>query len=108
MAKPLVVLFATHGKFLDRAPRVRFTLESLSIGPEGSKMEGLSDEEMLAADPLFRSMLVLAGANRSPQTGGDDAVGDGILTAYEVWSLDLEGTELVALTACETGLGVVQ
>ena len=108
MAKPHVVLFATHGKFLDRAPTIRFDIESLSIGPEGSNIKGLSEEEMLAADPLFRSMLVLAGANRSAQTAGDDAAGDGLLTAYEVWGLNLDGTELVALTACETGLGVVQ
>ena len=108
MQAPRLVVFATHGKFLDRSPRIRFTLESLSIGPEGSKMGGFSEEEMVAADPLFRSMLVLAGANRSAQGAGEDVAGDGLLTAYEVWGLDLEGTELVALTACETGLGVVQ
>ncbi|MCK4874188.1 MAG: CHAT domain-containing protein [Phycisphaerales bacterium] len=108
MSKPRVVLFATHGKFLDRAPTIRFDIESLSIGPQGSKIVGLSEEEMLASDPLFRSMLVLAGANRSAQTAGEGDSGDGLLTAYEVWGLDLDGTELVALIACETGLGVVQ
>jgi len=83
----------------------------------------------------MRSMLVLAGANQrrdrvtrflhngtvltSDEAGqqglrGDELeaarfeLGDGLLTAYEVWGLDLRGTDIVALIACETGIGVVQ
>ena len=79
------MVFATHGKFLDREPRIRFTLESWRIGPEGSKIKGLSAEELLAGDPLFRSILVLAGANRSGKSEARNDEGDGLLTAYEVW-----------------------
>jgi hypothetical protein len=56
-----------------------------------------------AEDLLLRSGLALACAN-APCSGPDD----GILTALEPATLDLRGTNLVVLSACETGLGDVQ
>jgi len=60
----------------------------------------LNDEDARPAasqNPLLRSGLALAG--------GNTAQGDGILTALEASGLDLWGTKLVTLSACDTGVG---
>jgi len=59
-------------------------------------------------NPLMRSGLVLAGANdvwnREEQTEGED----GVLTAQEVAHIDMRKTNLVVMSACETGLGDIK
>ncbi len=54
-------------------------------------------------DPMLQGGVVLAGANH-----GGDSLEDGILTALEARELQLEKTEIVVLSACETGLGKVK
>jgi CHAT domain-containing protein len=96
---PRVLHIATHGFFLhDQTLQRRPPGGLAQIGGSGSVFgPSLSTE-----NPLLRSGLALAGANRR-----ESGAQDGILTALEVAGLDLWGTELVVLSACDTGRGKV-
>ncbi|MEA5390763.1 CHAT domain-containing tetratricopeptide repeat protein [Cyanobium gracile UHCC 0139] len=63
-------------------------------------------------DPLLNSGIVLAGANRSRPSGQAAPAAvvsdDGYLTAKEAAQLQLDGTELVVLSACDTASGTLQ
>lgn len=92
---PRVLHVATHG-FLAGQPAGVADGRGLSL----SRPEGPAPR---STHPLAQSGLVLAGANL-PGAGVDD----GVLTAGEVVQLDLRGTRLVVLSACDTGLGEVR
>ncbi|MGH8010052.1 MAG: CHAT domain-containing protein, partial [Candidatus Binatia bacterium] len=93
---PKILHLATHGFFLKN--KEIFFPDTLSTSDS-------SLSAPLEMNPMVRSGLALAGANHAKEiTNGDD----GLLTALEVTSMDLRGTDLVVLSACETGLGKVQ
>jgi len=93
---PRVLHICTHGWFLED------DLESRRTSAEGVPLQG-------STDPFLRSWLILAGFNVWKSDGilrpGTE---DGIVTAADILALDLSGTELVVLSACETGLGSIQ
>jgi CHAT domain-containing protein/tetratricopeptide (TPR) repeat protein len=88
---PTILHVATHGYFLEDDEKNRET-------------------SGYVFNPLLKSGLIFAGAENFIRSGtAVDTVGnDGILTAYEAMNLNLETTELVVLSACETGLGVIK
>jgi CHAT domain-containing protein/tetratricopeptide (TPR) repeat protein len=102
---PRILHVATHGYFLtDQNERLAGSRALvLDEAPEPAQPKATLLE---LRDPLLRSGLALRGANEIPQTMGK--ADDGLLTALEASSLDLVGTKLVVLSACETGVGEVR
>ncbi len=63
-------------------------------------------DRSLESDTLYSACLVFAGANRWLQYGTEsEYCGNGLLTADEISRMDLRGTELVVLSACQSSLG---
>ncbi len=90
---PQILHLATHGYFF----------------PDTEDNDSKKNTFESSKHPLLRSGLILSGGNKAWQ-GEETAAGseDGILTAYEISNMNLTNTELVVLSACETGLGDIQ
>jgi CHAT domain-containing protein len=90
---PKIFHIATHGLY---RPSEEVTLEKEIQGGEA----------LLTQNPLMRTGLLLKGAgDLLDKTDYNYNMESGILTAYEAMSLNLDKTDLVVLSACETGLG---
>ncbi|TWT95568.1 CHAT domain-containing protein [Neorhodopirellula pilleata] len=113
---PHTLVISTHGFFLpsdssspilDRFSRQLLQLRSVApkASPALTSTPSSTDTETPSKPlfALFRCGLLMAGCNDAQNA--TTAVDDGILTGFEILGLDLRGTELVVLSACDTGLG---
>ncbi len=102
LATPGILHLATHGFFLADAPRPEDAPKptgSRGVGHFGAL--GDNPQAPRPREPLLRSGLVLAGASGHSKPRPDAA----LVTALELAGLDLWGTQLVVLSACDTGRG---
>lgn len=93
---PRVLHIATHGAFVQEED-------------EGT-LTGLKAEVKAGENSLLKVGLVLAGGGELLHEDSTSNLNQrpGVLTAYEAMNMNLAGTELVVLSACETGLGHLQ
>ena len=106
---PSVLHIATHGFFYeDQKIDPNEGTRGIGFTPIGGIARGARFSISNLENPLLRSGLALAGANTwlKGQDPPEEAE-DGLLTAEDVTGMDLLDTELVVLSACETGLGDV-
>ncbi|MDC0934777.1 CHAT domain-containing protein [Pirellulales bacterium] len=101
---PRLVHVATHGFYVphDESDPLNELAPSSSSG--GTGLGRLRRD----VNPLLRSGIVLAGANKLQYDDQAEALDDGWVTAQEIASMDFRNTELVVLSACESGLGEEQ
>jgi CHAT domain-containing protein len=95
--QPTIVHLATHGFLLEGTPAPPALPESRGV----ALLHGGTPFRISIENPLLLSGLALAGANQ-PGAGPDD----GLLFALEVSALNLRGTKVVVLSACQTGQGL--
>jgi len=96
-----LIHLATHGFFLPDVERKNDDI--------GQQQQQQTRSILRAAEnPLLRSGLILAGGNHAWTNKPVEGVESGILTAEKIAGMNLLGTKLVVMSACQTGLGDVK
>lgn len=97
--RPHTLFVGTHGFFWpeEDLPEVPSSFGSQALLSD-------SNESNQRNNPLRRCGLLLAGCSSLPSSKNEEQL-DGIVTGAEIVGLDLQGTKLVVLSACETGVG---
>ena len=102
---PRILHFATHGFFLPESIHETDHFNILGFSFNFNEPQ----PRVLLTNPMSRSGIALAGAETTLDAWQRGEIpmtdSDGILTAEEVGGLDLRGTWLVVLSACDTGIG---
>lgn len=102
---PFILHLATHGFFLSDQGIEDY---DNNINERGVNIVSKAPvAETKFENPLLRSGIALSGANKTLQSG-DIGMNDGIITAEKILGIRLQGTDMVVLSACETGLGEVK
>lgn len=100
---PRILHLATHGYFLNNEDNKGGS--TTTRGLVVKEKAGLGyDDLVVIENPMLRSGIALAGVNSSLKDGRDD----GLVSAEKILGLRLKGTDLVVLSACETGVGDVK
>jgi len=91
-----VIHIASHGIFLNQ-----ICSETDTAGANSGRLSGA------LTNPMFNSAILLSCATVSDSLQHSQLNPEGLLSAYEIAAMDLNGTQLVVLSACESGLGHV-
>lgn len=99
--QPALLHLATHGFFLQGGESSNAAADTRGLKAVLIGQTTQAGDTTTLANPMLRSGIALAGVNRSLQQGGDE----GLVTAEKILGMRLLGTDLVTLSACETGIG---